>query len=274
MTIEINDFLAKHPVFTTQEFVSRKSGANKDGLRNYDTQSVLLSYHKQQGRLLQIKRGLYSRVPYGTNASNYRIDPYLLAGKITDDSVLSYHAALSFYGIAYSLWTKFTYLTHHTKTRTLDFQGNTFLPVAYPQKLLVSHNQGFGIIQEERQGIDIRVTSRERTLVDVLDRPDLSGGWEEIWRSFEAVDYLNLNMVIKYALLLNNATTIAKVGFFLEQHREKFTVTDKDLNKLKKHLPQSPHYMDKRVKDFSVFASKWNLMIPKQVIERSWDELQ
>ena len=39
----------------------------------------------------------------------------------------------------------------------------------------------------DRQGLPIRVTGLERTLVDVLDRPALAGGWEEAWRSWEGV---------------------------------------------------------------------------------------
>ncbi len=34
----------------------------------------------------------------------------------------------------------------------------------------------------------VRVTAFERTLVDVLDAPDLGGGWEEVWRSLEMVE--------------------------------------------------------------------------------------
>ena len=75
-----------------------------------------------------------------------------------------------------------------------------------------------------------RLTSLDRTLVDVLHRPDLAGGWEEVWRSLESVEYFDLDSVLEYALLLENATTAAKVGFFLEQHREPLMV---------EHLPST-----------------------------------
>jgi hypothetical protein len=38
--------------------------------------------------------------------------------------------------------------------------------------------------------------------VDVLDRPRLSGGWEEVWRSLETIPFLDLDQVVQYALLL------------------------------------------------------------------------
>ncbi len=66
----------------------------------------------------------------------------------------------------------------------------------------------------DRRGLEVRVTGLERTLVDVLDRPYLSGTWEEIWRSFDSVDFFDLDKVVEYSILLGNAITAAKVGFF------------------------------------------------------------
>ena len=86
----------------------------------------------------------------------------------------------------------------------------------------------------------LRVTNLERTLVDVLDRPGLSGSWEEIWRSLESVEFFDLDKVVEYALLLGNATTAAKVGFFLEQHRETLMVEDRHLKELQVPARQ-PH---------------------------------
>jgi len=40
----------------------------------------------------------------------------------------------------------------------------------------------FAVSIAERSGQSLRVATLERTLVDVLDRPELSGSWEEIWR--------------------------------------------------------------------------------------------
>ncbi len=72
----------------------------------------------------------------------------------------------------------------------------------------------------------ISVTGLERTFVDVLNRPDLAGSWEEIWRSLESVEYFDLEKVASYVDFLGNATTAAKVGFFLEQHRESLMVDE------------------------------------------------
>ncbi len=45
------------------------------------------------------------------------------------------------------------------------------------------------------------------------------GGWEEIWRSLETVEFFDLDRIVEYVLLLGNATTASKVGYYLEEHR-------------------------------------------------------
>ena len=57
-----------------------------------------------------------------------------------------------------------------------------------------SGEEHFGVLTTERAGMSLRVTNLERTFVDVLDRPLFSGGWEEVWRSLEAVESGQLHL--------------------------------------------------------------------------------
>ena len=125
----------------------------------------------------------------------------------------------------------------------------------------------------DRSGMEVRVTSLERTLVDVLNRPDISGGWEEIWRSLESVEFFDLDQVVEYALLLANATTAAKVGFFLEQHREPLMVEEEHLKSLHGLRPRQPHYLDRNKRKSGRLVSGWNLVVPREVLERTWAEV-
>ena len=124
----------------------------------------------------------------------------------------------------------------------------------------------------ERANVSLRVASLERTLVDVLNRPRLSGGWEEVWRSLESVEFFDLDRMVEYALLLSNATTVARVGFFLEQHRDVLMVNEAHLARLRHHRPRRPHYLD-RARRGGRLVTEWNLVVPTDVMERSWAEV-
>ena len=108
---------------------------------------------------------------------------------------------------------------------------------------------------------------------DVLARPDLAGGWEEVWRSLEGVEYFDLEQVIDYALLLKSATTTAKVGFFLEQHRDALMVEETHLDRLRKHAPKLPCYLERSRRESGKLAASWNLIVPPAVLERAWEEV-
>ena len=125
----------------------------------------------------------------------------------------------------------------------------------------------------ERAGTSLRVTDLERTLVDVLNRPQRSGGWEEVWRSLESVEFFDLDKIVEYVLLLGNATAASKVGFYLDQHREALMVHESHLVALRSQRPRQPHYVDRSKSGDGSFVSEWNLVVPTELIERPWAEV-
>jgi predicted transcriptional regulator of viral defense system len=131
----------------------------------------------------------------------------------------------------------------------------------------------FGVSRHKRSGGELRVSNFERTLVDVLDRPELSGSWEEIWRSLASIEFFDIEQVIDYVLLLGNATTAAKVGFFLEQHREDLMVDERHLKPLQALRPHQPHYLLRRRRKRGRWMKKWNLMVPDEILNQSWGEV-
>ncbi len=257
-----------HPVFTIEDLRDAQVDARKNDLK---TMEPTLAYYQRKGRIRRVRRGLYVSVPAGATPENVQVDPFLLAGMITDDATLAYHTALAFFGKSYSLHQKLYYCTHQA-TREATFSSIEFVGVRFPKALIAQHQEYYGVETAERSGLAIRVTSLERTLVDVLDRPRYGGSWEETWRSLEMIEYVDLDMVLEYALILQNATTIAKVGWFLEQHRGTLMVSEEYLERLAEHRPVKPHYMDQRRHEPGRMVNRWNLVAPQSLYDRTWEE--
>jgi predicted transcriptional regulator of viral defense system len=264
-----DEFFRKHPVFTGEELAQHQSSHGEVGRR---AQEAILAYHQKTGRVVRVRRGLYAVIPAGADPDSYPVDPFLVAAKLTRDAVLSHHTALEFHGRAYSVQERFTYSASRP-LGPLMFRSHVFQGTRFPQALRRAGKESFGVSSTERAGMEIRVTSLERTLVDVLDRPDLSGSWEEIWRSLESVEFFDLDKVVGYALLLGNATTGAKVGFFLGQHRESLMIEDRHLHALHDLRPRQPHYLDRSKRKSGRLVSEWNLVVPREVFEREWGEV-
>jgi predicted transcriptional regulator of viral defense system len=115
------------------------------------------------------------------------------------------------------------------------------------------------------------VTTLERALVDLLDQPSKGGGWEEIWRSLVMVEFFDLDAVTKYALRIGSALTAARVGFFLEQHRDALLVEDHYLEALRQRAPSQATYLDP-AREPGKLVPAWNLIVPEEVLTRSWEE--
>ena len=122
-------------------------------------------------------------------------------------------------------------------------------------------------------GLAVRVTGYERTLVDVLDAPEHGGSWEEIWRSLEGIEFVDLDFVVEYALRLGSALTVARVGFFLEQHKDELLVEERHLEALRARAPAQPRYFERRHRKGGKLLPRWNLIVPEQVLTRSWEEV-
>ncbi|MEM7174733.1 MAG: hypothetical protein AAF443_02245 [Chlamydiota bacterium] len=254
-------FLAQHQIFTIDEMrTALKKNSKNSTLQN------LLTYHLQKGHIIRIRKGLYYKVPKGNDPKIYPVDPYLIAGKLTSDAVLAYHTSLGFHGKLHSLRNDFVYITQR-KTSYFTFRNLSFKGIS------TQLATDFGIEITDHQGCIIRVTNLERTFVDVLNRPSVMGDWEEIWRSLESIEYLDLQQVLAYVKTLYHATTCARVAFFLDQHRQTFGIEEKDLCCFDTLIPKSPHYLDPHYrKKPGQLIDRWNLIVPRSLLQKKWEE--
>jgi predicted transcriptional regulator of viral defense system len=262
-------FFRTHPIFTREELTEHLSSHGNVGSR---AQEALLTYYRKTKRLLPIRRGLYAVVPPGADPASYPVDPFLVAAKLTRDAVLSHHTALNFHGRAYSVHEHFTY-TAARPLPPINFRTYHFRGVKSSGALLRVGKEQVGVTIADRAGINIRVTTLERALVDLLHRTTPSGRWEEIWRSLESIEFFDIDQVVEYTLLLGNTTTASRVGYFLDQHREALMIDDTHLQPLHTLRPRQPRYLDRSKRATGRLVCEWNLVVPKEVAERSWSEV-
>lgn len=261
-------FLARYPVFTRDEWMSEQGSS--ESVRTKETQ---LHYYVKTGRAVRVRQGLYVSVPPGIDSVDMQPDPFLICAKTALDSVVAYHGAMEFHGRAYSMHQRFEFLTV-SDVRRFQFRGVDYRPVAFPKQLIKSGNAYVEVQMHDRAGLPIRVTSLERTLVDVLDRPDLAGGWEEIWRSMGSVEYFDGRRIIEYLKRIGNMTTVAKVGYFLEQHEKTIMFGEDTLDYLTSMRPKQIRRMETRQRTDDRYVARWNLVVPVYVDGQRWEEPQ
>jgi hypothetical protein len=83
--------------------------------------------------------------------------------------------------------------------------------------------------------------------------------------------YLDYDTLLHYLKLRAGKALFAKIGFYLEQHRQELYVEERVLQKLEKNIPQKPVYLQPRQKG-GMLQKRWNLIVPEMVIHRKWEE--
>ncbi|MFU8797202.1 MAG: type IV toxin-antitoxin system AbiEi family antitoxin domain-containing protein [Gammaproteobacteria bacterium] len=266
--MNLNQFFYDHPVFRYEEFVAFKTA---HGTVKPISVNTALQYYVKSGKIKPVRRKLYAVVPPNQTANNAMIDPYLIASKVIDDAIIGYHSALELMGSAYSSFGQLTYVTAR-KSKPFEFGGNWYQSVAIPTALQKKQRIHVYVETINRQGIDIKITNAARTFVDVLDRIELCGGWEEVYRSMSNLVVLNIDEVIDYCLMLENARLTAKVGYFLSQRQGAFAVSENQLAPLIEAKPKVPQYVSKLSGEKFQLIRAWNIYLPKSVINQSWEE--
>ena len=260
----LEDFFAQHPVFRHDELYAY---LNRERNYNDATLKASLSYHVKKGHIARIRRGYYA-----VNSNKGHFNAYaslLIAGRVSENSRIAYHSALTFHGIAYSSLNTYFFI-NTVPIKTFNFEQVTYQRVL-PPKVLIQKDILIETKKYDRLGLNIHVTTIERTLVDCLDKPQYSGGFEEIWRTANMVNFIDAERMVNYALILNNATTIAKLGFFLEQHQAHFGIEEKVLSRLEKEKPKGVHYLTTGSRD-NHYVRRWNLMVPLAIQNKTWEE--
>ncbi|MBS0358754.1 MAG: transcriptional regulator, partial [Proteobacteria bacterium] len=147
-----------------------------------------------------------------------------------------------------------------------------FSPKSFPKKLCTGKQENFLVKIENYQGLDLCVTSLERTVVDCLDKPNFAGGHEEMWRSLSMIQRLDLDKLFEYLTFLENSTLFAKTGFFLEQQKEVLGIDEDYLKFLQGFIPKKAHYFERTKREKGIYIKQWNLIVPEKMYHRLWEE--
>ena len=111
----------------------------------------------------------------------------------------------------------------------------------------------------------VKVVAKERLLVDLLDRMELSGGWEEITNAFMYETDIDWQKVLDYTKQLNHPATAARLGFMLERFQDTMQVPEEVLTGLSLLIPNTPEHFYRSNRK-GIFVKRWNLYVPEYML--------
>lgn len=269
--VDHETFLSREPVFTGSELASylRRRGVA-------DPRSSAVELGEQwcgAGRVVAVRPDVFAVVGEGRDPARFQPWPYLVAVKLAPDAVLSHRTAVDFWGYSYTMWYEYVY----SATRPVPETGYGmvwYTGTRHPDPLIEQGIPHHGVVERDYAGGTVRVTTMERTLVDVMAVPRLGGPGMKIWRTLARADPYDLDAVAAYCDLLEpEAELRAKIGFF-DHNRHLWDIDDSALDPFRTpRRRDGPRYhLNAGTSRPCRFVEEWNLEVPVDVFERWWED--
>lgn len=221
---------------------------------NINTARSLIRNLLLSNYIKRVKHNLY--VVCSIESKSVIPDQYMIATKIKDDAYLSYHSAFDYYGVKNQMFYV-VYVSTKKRFENFEFDGYDYN--------FINSTFDFGIIKKE----NVRVTDKERTVIDCINKTEFAGGDEELFLCLELIGKLDGEKILEYLKHYDSQKLYAKVGFMLELLNDGFGVDKKIIEECRSKINKRTYYFDNETKKVkNKYVSEWNLIVPKIFLTR------
>lgn len=236
--------LLKYPVFsvdTIQQYYNSKESAR-----------TALKRLMARGLVTKIRRNLYTCISGETEAPV--ANRFQIASAVSPTSYVTHHTAMEYYGITDQVYYE-VYVASETAFNCFSFDGYNYR--------CVKTNFLDGVESVQYSG-HIRVTDKERTILDSIKDMDKIAGIEEVVAGIQSVKRLNEAKLAHYLELYRNQFLYQKAGFILGHMKNELGLTDEFFSLCKTMAGKSTRYLSSDNQAGS-FNAEWNLVVPDYI---------
>ena len=238
--------LLQFPVFSMREVNTLYSSER--------TARTALGKLVKEGMVLKIRNSLYTCVS-GENGGPVA-NRFQIASAIHPSAYVSHHSAFEYYGISDQVFYD-VYVSSEMRFHDFVFDGYTYHFVKSQMQQGVTTPQFGG---------GVKVTDKERTILDSIKDMNLIAGLEETITCIGSVADVDEAKLLDYLEIYGNPFLYQKMGFIASQYRNELNISDEFINICKQRKGSSKRYL---VNDISepAYARDWSLVYPKHIKE-------
>ncbi|MCW4051407.1 MAG: hypothetical protein NWE89_16920 [Candidatus Bathyarchaeota archaeon] len=248
--------------------LKRNSATNEEIISQFknspDPKYIYIKYLNpllKRGKIDRVRRGLYTAIDPITERP--AADPIIVASKIRENYYLGYYTALTLHGTAYSARTQTHICVNPShKFKEFHYNGVTYTPI-------YTEDTETNIQTINHRGHQVRVCGKERLLIELVDKPERVGGWEQALKSLESLGGIDYDQIPTLLRKKDTQIVTRKTGYILELLQQHSIYH--------KHLPQEtqqeiqnmikgqPEYLEKTKS--GPLNKKWMLYIQPRFTE-------
>ena len=259
-------FFSARPVFDRAEYAAAVGRRPDDKVV-----TAMLAQHLRAGNVKRIARGVFASVPKHADPGKWSVDRFLAASRLRRGGVIAYHSAFELHGCAYTEGHEVQVIAPGEPgvVETADFSCRFVKsPPGFAPK---NGGRADGVTIVDRMGLEVRVTTIERTITDLFDRYDLAGGAEELFNSLDLVARVDAAALVRHARALGNATAAGVLGYWLEREQDRLGIESAALKKLHALAPRQARYALAAKPGEGRTATGWNVILPIDIIEPQFE---
>jgi len=232
-----------------------------------DVQEILNISSSQAGKYLhrwtkagwvqRLKRGLYAPIPLDSSTSEIAIDdPWILAHSVFHPCYIGGWSAAEYWDFTEQVFSSVFVVTskpfNHQKTKLagIEFQVKQIKDTFF-----------FGTKTIWKGKNKILVSDPSRTIVDMLNAPNMGGGIRpviDVFKQYMSSEHRNLKDILEYAEKMENRTIFKRLGFILETYYPSEKAAIKScLQKISKGYSM----LDSSLTNDAI-VTKWKLKVP------------
>lgn len=241
----------------TKGSISVSEAAEILGVSASDAAKMLARW-TNKGWLSRVKRGFYVPIPLDSRTADVPLeDAWVIAERLFSPCYIGGWSATEYWGLTEQIFRTIVVMTtKKPRNRNPNFKGTSFLLKTISEKKM------FGLKSVWRKEIKVLVSDPTRTIVDMLDDPQLGGGIRstvDILKNYLKSENKNMDSLIEYASCLGNGAVFKRLGFILER----FGPDEKQaINACKSRLTKGNSKLDPNL-PADKLITRWRLWVPQ-----------
>ncbi len=242
-------------VFTVQEAAAAARDLNRVELYK------VLDHAENHGLLKRLMDGKYLVVPLEAGTErNWSATLYEVARAVVPEGAIAYWTAVRHWN-----WT--TQLPRTVYIQSLKQrlrEPKQILGMEY-RVIRIGRQKFFGL--EQNAPSNYKVTNKEKTLLDICDRPDLAGGLhdfiEAVKQGAKEVDFEQLDL---YASRFPETAALKRLGFILTTWGDPTRQARERLRKWETRISKGLIYLHPRNRE-GTSVGKWQVVVPRALVQ-------
>lgn len=238
--------LLGHPVFDREDVAAL--------CHNAHTAQSALPRLIRDGLVVRIRNNMYTCISGQTMqpiASRYQI-----GCAVSKSAYISHHSAMELYGKADQVFYEVD-VSSESRLNDFEFDGWHYRYIRSRCSLGV---------EQPALGGGIRVTDRERTVIDCIRDMDKIAGPEEVLSCISAMGRLSESRLLTYLEQYHNQFLYQKTGLILWHWREHLGLSDSFFAACQLRIGKSKRYFSRDVSS-GHFDRRWQIVVPEHLFE-------